>query len=63
MVCYSARATIVITPIFFQKLQEENSSYYSIYNTINNNQAFFTNGSYTFGNRYTINGTLRYDAF
>lgn len=50
------------TYLFFKKLQEENSSYYSIYNTINNNQAFFTNGSYTFGNRYTINGTLRYDA-
>ena len=50
------------TYLFFKKLQEENSSYYSIYNTINNNQAFFTNGSYTFCNRYTINGTLRYDA-
>ena len=50
------------TYLFFKKLQEENSSYYSIYNTINNTQAFFTNGSYTFGNRYTINGTLRYDA-
>ena len=50
------------TYLFFKKLQEENSSYYNIYNTVNNNQAFFTNGSYTFGNRYTINGTLRYDA-
>ena len=50
------------TYLFFKKLQEENSTYYSIYNTTNNYQAFFTNGSYTFGNRYTINGTLRYDA-
>ena len=50
------------TYLFFKKLQEENATYYSIYNTVNNNQAFFTNGSYTFGNRYTINGTLRYDA-
>ena len=48
--------------LFFKKRQEENKGYYAINNTVNNNQALFGNMSYTFLNRYSFNGTLRYDA-
>ena len=47
---------------WFQFWQEQGYTYYSLNNTINNNQAFFGNATYTFKNRYTVNGTLRYDA-
>jgi hypothetical protein len=48
--------------LFLKYLQERSEGYYNISNTVNNNQAFFGNASYTYGNRYTLNGTLRYDA-
>ena len=47
---------------FFKYLQEQSEDYYDITNTVNNNQAFFGNATYTFKDRYTFNGTLRYDA-
>ena len=47
---------------WFQFWQEQGYTYYSIGNTITNYQAFFGNATYTFKNRYTFNGTLRYDA-
>ena len=49
--------------LLFKKFQEEDATkYYAINNTISNYQAFFGNASYTFKNRYTFTGTLRYDA-
>ena len=48
--------------LLFKKRQEENKNYYSIENTVNNNQAIYGNASYTFMKRYTIDATLRYDA-
>ena len=49
--------------MIFKKRQEEDATkYYTINNTVGNNQAFFGNASYTFNGRYTFNGTLRYDA-
>ena len=48
--------------LLFKKRQEENKNYYSIENTVNNNQAIYGNASYTFKKRYTIDATLRYDA-
>lgn len=61
-VLFNAGNNSYYTYLLFKKLQEENTPYYEIYNTVNNNQAFFANGSYSFANRYIINGTLRYDA-
>lgn len=49
--------------MIFKKRQEEDADkYYTINNTVDNNQAFFANANYTFSGRYTFNGTLRYDA-
>ena len=47
---------------WFQYYQEQGYSYYGITNTVRNYQAFFANATYTFNKRYTLNGTLRYDA-
>ncbi|MDO4881282.1 MAG: SusC/RagA family TonB-linked outer membrane protein [Capnocytophaga sp.] len=48
--------------LLFKKLEEEFRNYFTINNTVNNNQAFFGNASYTLKGRYSLNGTLRYDA-
>ncbi|EGD33177.1 SusC/RagA family TonB-linked outer membrane protein [Capnocytophaga sp. oral taxon 338] len=49
--------------MLFKKFQEEDATkYYKINNTVGNYQAFFGNATYTYNNRYTFNGTLRYDA-
>lgn len=45
----------------FKKGQEENSNYYTMNNTRWRNAAFFFNGTYSFKNKYIINGTLRYE--
>ena len=48
--------------IKFKKMQEEGDDYYTISPTTNNYQDFYANVNYTFKDRYTFNGTLRYDA-
>ena len=45
----------------FKKGQEENSNYYSIRNTRSRQAAFYGTANYTYDNRYTINGTMRYE--
>ena len=45
----------------FKKLKEEGSQYYGIENTFNRNLAFFANATYSYNNKYTLNGTLRYE--
>lgn len=45
----------------FKKGSEENSQYYSISNTRSRQIAFYGTANYTYDNRYTINGTLRYE--
>ncbi|EEI92684.1 TonB-linked outer membrane protein, SusC/RagA family [Sphingobacterium spiritivorum ATCC 33300] len=45
----------------FKKGAEENSQYYTISNTRSRQVAFYGTANYTFDNRYTINGTLRYE--
>ncbi|GJH40784.1 SusC/RagA family TonB-linked outer membrane protein [Capnocytophaga sp. HP1101] len=61
-VLYDSGYSSYFSYLFFKYLQEQSDSYYTINNTVNNNQAFFGNATYTFKNRYTLNGTLRYDA-
>lgn len=48
-------------PNMFDKLKQEGSSYYSIGTALERTAAFFGNATYNFLNRYTINGTLRYE--
>lgn len=45
----------------FKKGQEENTQYYSLNNTRSRQAAFMGTANYTYDNRYTINGTLRYE--
>lgn len=45
----------------FKKGAEENSIYYSLYNTHNRSAAFFGTASYSYKGLYNINGTLRYE--
>lgn len=45
----------------FKKGQEENSNYYSIRNTRSRQAAFYGTANYTYDNRYTLNGTIRYE--
>ena len=59
---YNAGNYASFSYLMFKKLQEEFRNYYTVADTENNNQAFFANASYTFKDRYTANGTLRYDA-
>lgn len=46
---------------FFKKLLEDNGNYYSLTNTTSRSAAFFANATYSFGGRYTLNGTIRYE--
>lgn len=46
---------------FFKKGLEENSLYYTLSNTNSRSAAFFANGTYSFDNRYVLNGTIRYE--
>ena len=48
--------------IFKKRQEEDDYKYYTINNTVGNYQDFFGNATYTFNNRYTFKGTLRYDA-
>ena len=45
----------------FKKGQEENSDYFKVINTRNREVAFFGQANYTYDERYTLNGTLRYE--
>ena len=46
---------------FFKKSLEENTDYYTLSNTNSRSVAFFANATYSFNNRYVINGTYRYE--
>lgn len=45
----------------FKKGVEQNSVYYSLNNTRYRNLAFFSNATYSWKKKYTLNGTLRYE--
>lgn len=45
----------------FKRGQEENTDYYTLTNKRERSVAFFGNATYSFNNRYVINGTLRYE--
>lgn len=45
----------------FKRGQEENTNYYSLENSRSRSAAFFANATYSFNNRYNINGTIRYE--
>lgn len=45
----------------FKKQVEENSLYYGLNNTKNRGVAFFSNATYSWKRRYTLNGTVRYE--
>lgn len=45
----------------FKKSQEENADYYDVDNTRSRQVAFYGLANYTYNNRYTINGTMRYE--
>ena len=45
----------------FKKGQEDNTQYYSMENTFVRSTAFFTNATYSYKGKYSLNGTLRYE--
>ncbi len=45
----------------FKQMAERNNSYYSLGNTRERSVAFFTNATYSYKGRYTLNGTIRYE--
>lgn len=45
----------------FKKGSEENTRYYTLYNTHARNVAFFMNATYSWKGIYTLNGTVRYE--
>ena len=45
----------------FKKGEEDNSAYYSMYNTHVRSAAFFATATYSWKHRYTLNGTVRYE--
>ena len=47
--------------MYFKKLQEGGSDYYTLENTRSRSAAFFANATYSYKGRYTINGTYRYE--
>ena len=46
---------------FFKKSLEENTDYYSLSNTNSRSVAFFGNATYSYKQRYILNGTYRYE--
>ena len=46
---------------FFKKSLEENTDYYSLSNTNSRSVAFFANATYSYKQRYVLNGTYRYE--
>ena len=47
--------------MYFKKMQEGGTDYYTLVNTYSRTAAFFANATYSYKGRYTINGTFRYD--
>ena len=47
--------------LYFKKLQEENSNYYTLSNTDSRSAAFYGNATYSYNGKYVINGTYRYE--
>ena len=47
--------------MYFKKLDQENSNYYSLRNTSSRTAAFYANGTYSYNGKYVINGTVRYE--
>jgi TonB-linked SusC/RagA family outer membrane protein len=47
--------------LFFKKLQEAGTDYYTLSNTYSRTAAFFANGTYSYQGKYTVNGTIRYE--
>ena len=47
--------------LYFKKLDQENSNYYSLRNTDSRTAAFYANGTYSYNGKYVINGTFRYE--
>lgn len=45
---------------FFKKSIEENTLYYTLYNTDSRSAAFYGNATYSYNGKYVINGTMRY---
>ncbi|MBQ9285252.1 MAG: SusC/RagA family TonB-linked outer membrane protein [Bacteroidaceae bacterium] len=45
----------------FKQMMERNTNYYTLTNTRERNAAFFANATYSWRNRYTLNGTIRYE--
>ena len=45
----------------FKQMMERNTNYYTLNNTRERNAAFFANATYAWKNRYTVNGTIRYE--
>ena len=46
---------------FFKKSIEENTLYYTLYNTDSRSTAFYGNATYSYNGKYVINGTMRYE--
>ena len=46
---------------FFKKSIEENTTYYSLYNTDSRSVAFYGNATYSYNGKYVVNGTFRYE--
>ena len=46
---------------FFKKSIEENTLYYTLYNTDSRSVAFYGNATYSYNGKYVINGTMRYE--
>ena len=47
--------------LYFKKLDQENSNYYSLRNTDSRSAAFYANATYSFNGKYVVNGTFRYE--
>ena len=45
--------------LYFKKLDQENSNYYSLRNTDSRSAAFYANATYSFNGKYVVNGTFR----
>lgn len=58
---YDKGETALFDYLYFKRLQEENTSYFTLINTRYRNVAMFANATYSIAGKYTINGTFRYE--
>lgn len=58
---YSMGEIAAYNYLFFKKLQEAGTDYYTLSNTHSRTAAFFANGTYSYQGKYTVNGTIRYE--